>query len=602
VVSADASDNFGTQSSATATSTANFSLVNNGNAPFNFTGFTSTPDFSVTTTSCVAPVAVGATCTGTITFNPGPGDQGTLSTEILAQSGAANSPVGINVVGVGVPLAKSATALSVTNPTVDGAPAVITVTAASGTGVPTGQVTLTITGATLTAPAVLTGTLAKGTITITPPQLSAGSYTFSVSYQGDRIFGTSTATAQVTIAPGAVTITQGPLTTSQSLVEIGGIYYVLAGNTGAQEPYDGSVSQYEYTYPVTIAATDGVPLIGQPVYNAKGTVVGVNYGTVTYQGASNPGCDPVSVSSTGIGSFSAQCFTINTSNNSIPDLETTYTITPVYSPVGTGSTLCNPTCVTNPNYTTVTGTPITLTALRNPVVQITSNPGTLSVSPGSTVTSKLTLTSVLGYGVAGAGALLNNYSLPVQLACDGLPAYATCSFNYTTPDPSDANSVDVGPAPGTVLSFMGGASAPCAAAAPGAVGGCFGPGTVIMTINTNVPSGVASMNHGQSKIVFAAMFGFGLLGFAFRRKKKSVRGILPTLVCLLLCTGIMASISGCSTTQLGTTTGNSTPAGTYTVTITAKQVGSQVITQYPYVTYGNSNQVSLPFTMSVTIQ
>jgi hypothetical protein len=123
-----------------------------------------------------------------------------------------------------------------------------------------------------------------------------------------------------------------------------------------------------------------------------------------------------------------------------------------------------------------------------------------------------------------------------------------------------------------------------------------------MTINTNVPSGVASMNHGQSKIVFAAMFGFGLLGFAFRRKKKSVRGILPTLVCLLLCTGIMASISGCSTTQLGTTTGNSTPAGTYTVTITAKQVGSQVITQYPYVTYGNSNQVSLPFTMSVTIQ
>jgi sugar lactone lactonase YvrE len=601
-VSADASINFGTLTSATATATANFSIVNNGNAPFNFTGFAGTADFSVTTTSCVAPVAVGATCTGTITFNPGPGDQGTLSTEILAQTGAANSPVGINVVGVGVPLAKSATTVSVTNPTVDGAPAVITVASASGTGaVPTGQVTLTITGSTLTAPVVLTGTLANGTITLTPAQLSAGSYTFSVSYQGDRAYGTSTATAQVTIAPGAVTLTQGPLTTSQSLVEIGGTYYVLAGGTGAQEPYDGSVSQYEYTYPVTIAATDGVPLIGQQV-SVGGKVVGVNFGTVTYQGAPTPGCEPVPVSSNGIASFSAQCFTINTSNNSIPDLETTYTITPVYSPVGTGSTLCNPTCVTNPNYTSVTGTPITLTALRNPVVQITSNPGTLSVSPGSTITSTLTLTSVLGYGVAGAGALLNNYSLPVQLACDGLPAYATCSFNYTTPDPSDANSVDVGPAAGTVLSFMGGGAAPCAAAAPGAVGGCFGPGTVMMTITTNVPSGVASTRHGQSRGIFAAMFGFGLLGLVFSRKKKSVLGILPTLVCLLFCTGIMASISGCSTTQLGTTTGNSTPAGTYAVTVTAKQVGSQVITQYPGIVYGNSNQVSLPFTMSVTIQ
>ncbi len=602
LVSADASINFGTLTSATATATANFSLVNDGNAPFNFTGFSSTADYSVTTTSCTAPVAVGATCTGTITFNPGPGDQGTLSTLITAQTGAANSPVGINVVGVGVSLANSKTTVTVSNPTVDGAPAVITVVPASGSGAaPTGQVTLTITGGTLTMPVVLTGTLASGTITITPPQLPAGTYTFSVSYQGDRTYGTSTAIAQVTVAAGAVVLTQAPLAPSQSLVEIGGIYYVLAGGTGAQEPYDGSVTQYSYTYPVTIAATDGAPLVGQSV-SVDGKVVGVNYGTVTYMGAPTPGCEPVPVASTGVASFTASCFTINTSNNSIPDLETTYTITPVYSPAGTGSTFCNPTCVVNPNYTTVTGTPITLTALRNPVVQITSNPAALSVSPGSTVTTTLTLTSVLGYGVAGAGALLNNYSLPVQLACDGLPAYATCSFSYPTPDPSDAQSVDVGPAAGTVLSFMGGASGPCAAAAPGAAGGCFGPGTVIMTINTNVSAGVASVHHGQSKITFAALLGVGLLGFAFSRKKKSLRAALPTLVCLLLCIGLLAGISSCSTKQLGTTTGNASPAGTYMVSITAKEVGSQTITANPGIVYGNSNQVSLPFTMNVTIQ
>ena len=597
-VSADASINFGTLSSATATATANVTVVNDGNAPFNFTGFTSTPDFSETTTSCSAPEAVGATCSATITFNPGPGDQGSLSGELLVQSGAANSPVGVNVVGVGVALAASTTTVSVTNATVDGAPAVITVAPASGKGAaPTGQVTLTITGANLTTPVVITGTLVNGTITLTPPQLPAGSYTFSVSYQGDRTYGTSTASEAVIVAVGAVTLTQAPLVPSQSLVQIGGIWYVLAAGQGAEEPYDGSVSQYEYTYPVLVAATDGVPLIGQPIYNSKGTETAINYGTVTYQGALQPGCQPVPVASKGTAPFSASCFTINTSNNAIPDLETTYTITPVYSPVGTGSSVG----YTNPDYATVTGTPITLTALRNPVVQISSSPSSLTVSPGSAVTATLTLTSILGYGIGGAGGLLNNYSLPVQLACDGLPAYATCSFSYPTPDPTDPQSVDVGPSAGTVLSYMGGTSAACTKAVPGAVGGCFGPGTVIMTINTNVPSGVASLHRGQGETVFAAMFGLGLLGFAFG-KKKSLRGSVPTLVCLLLCSGIMAGISGCTTKQLGTTSGNPTPAGTYMVTITAKEVGSQVITQYPGITYGNSNQVSLPFTVNVTIQ
>jgi hypothetical protein len=65
---------------------------------------------------------------------------------------------------------------------------------------------------------------------------------------------------------------------------------------------------------------------------------------------------------------------------------------------------------------------------------------------------------------------------------------------------------------------------------------------------------------------------------------------------------LLAGISSCSTKQLGTTTGNASPAGTYMVSITAKEVGSQTITANPGIVYGNSNQVSLPFTMNVTIQ
>jgi hypothetical protein len=196
-----------------------------------------------------------------------------------------------------------------------------------------------------------------------------------------------------------------------------------------------------------------------------------------------------------------------------------------------------------------------------------------------------------------SGGLLNNYSLPVQLACDGLPAYATCTFSYPNPDVSDPESVAVGPAPGTLI---GGVA--CAANV-----GCVGPGTVIMTITTNIPPGtVASLGRGPSAVSFAAMFGLGLLGLALGKKKKSLRGRVPMLACLLLCCGIMAGLSGCTTKQLGAASGTVSPAGTYQVLITAKQVGSRTVPKTPGnlagIVYGNENQMSLPFTVSLTVQ
>jgi hypothetical protein len=464
-------------------------------------------------------------------------------------------------------------------------------------------VTLTITGATVTTPVTVTGTLANGTVTIAPPQIPAGTYTFSVSYGGDRAYGKSTASVQVVVAAGAVTLTQ-PTMAAVQLADPA-YPYVLSTATGSQEPYDSSAQPFYYTYPVQVVATDAAPLIGQTVYDSKGKLVGMNYGSVTFAGASTASCQPIPVAADGTAPFQTDCLAIDTSNNSIPDLLTSYTITPMYSPVGTGSAFCNPTCVVNPNYASFTGSPISFTALRNPVVQISSNPSSLTVSPGSTTTATLTLTSLLGFGYAGggntpptanvqepSGGLLNNYSLPVQLACDGLPAYATCTFSYPNPDVSDPDSVAVGPAPGTLI-----AGVACAANV-----GCVGPGKVIMTITTNIPSGsVASLGRGPSAITFAAMFGLGLLGLAFGNK-KSLRGRVPTLAGLLLCCWIMAGLSGCTTKQLGVTSGTVSPAGTYQVLVTAKQVGSRTITQYPGIVYGNENQMSLPFTISLTVQ
>lgn len=110
-------------------------------------------------------------------------------------------------------------------------------------------------------------------------------------------------------------------------------------------------------------ATDGAALIGQPIYDNTGKLVSMNYGSVTYQGVPTGagGCAPVPVALDGTAPFPTSCFPINTSNSSILDILTAYTITPVYSTAGTGASAGS----TNPNYAAATGGPISFTALRN---------------------------------------------------------------------------------------------------------------------------------------------------------------------------------------------------------------------------------------------
>jgi hypothetical protein len=553
--------NLGTLTSTTGEQTANITIVNDGNLPLNITGFSNTADFSETGTACIGtPVSPGLACTATVTFNPGAGDQGPLSGQLLVKSDAANAPIGINVTGVGAALAASTTTVTVNKPAVTNAPVVITVASTSGTGpVPTGNVTLTVTG-TGFSPVVITQPLKNGTVTITETAIMVGSDTFSVSYGGDRVYGTSKASTTATVGAGTLMLVQPPASSVPT--------YVLANGTGAQEPYDGSQIPFYYNYPVVVVSANGAPLVGVPIFNAKGVQVGTDYGHVTYVTANGAAaCQPVNVNADGTAPLGTQCFTIDTSNNQIPNILTTYTVTPVY----TGNT--------DPNYATVTGTPITFTALRNSMVTITANPTSLTVSTGSTATANLTLTSLLGYGIAGATSSLNNYSLPLEVECDNLPAHSSCTFTYPTPDPSDPQSVAV-----TATT----------------------PGKVIMTINTNLPVGITTASLRRSSVAFAATFGLSLLGLAFGRK-RTLRASLLGIVCVLLFSGMAAGLSACGTAQIGTASVLTTPKGTYTVTVTARQVGTKLVPNSPanlppLTVQGNGNLMSLPFTMTVVVQ
>ena len=177
--------NLGILATTTSTQSGGLTVLDNGNLPLNITGFAAAADFSVSGTTCTSgAVPVGGACAATVLFNPGPGGQGSLAELLVAQSDAANAPVGINAIGTAASLVASTTAITVAKSTVNSAPVTATVASASGAGpTPTGIVTLTISAKTGT-PIIATQTLANGTVSFNLAQVPVGSYTFTVSYGG----------------------------------------------------------------------------------------------------------------------------------------------------------------------------------------------------------------------------------------------------------------------------------------------------------------------------------------------------------------------------------------------------------------------------------
>jgi hypothetical protein len=532
-VSTTGSLNFGTLANG-ATPSLDAVLTNEGNAALNITGFTNTNtlDFSASGSSCTAAaLAQGTTCDVTVTMSPGPGEQGSLSAQIGIQGNQANSSVVLDAAGVGAPLANSVTTISVaTTATVTDVPVTVKVAPQSGTGVPTGNVALTVDGGTATIMA-----LTNGSAQFNLMPISAGSHTFSVEYQGDRTYGRSSASISATVAKGSVTMSL-PVPPQ----------YVL---NNQEVNNDAGTTPYFVTYKMQVTASAGTPT-----------------GTVTFMDGSSPACGAgvgespatVKLDANGYASFTTDCLSVPSDTNPTT-LISIHTITPVYNG--------------DSNYQSYTGSSITFNVLRNPSVIITSSPAAVTVTAGSTVSAGLTLTSVEGYGSSGAGQPIWNYTLPLALECNGLPAHSTCTFS--------SSSINV-----TTTT----------------------PGTATVTIQTNVPVGTTTasiQNSQKAPFAYAALFGIGFFGLLVRGKRKSITRYFA-LLCILALGGVFAGITACSTNTLTQSTDSlKTPAGTYAVTITAQQVGSVTVPGSNgalTTVYGSHDQISLPFTINVTVQ
>ncbi len=550
LVSINGALSFGTVSGSTS---QNVSLLNIGNSSLAVTGFVSsdTEDFSAT--GCTSPANSGSACDAVVTLNPGPGVQGPISSTITVQGNQSNAPVVINAVGAGGSLANSGATISVaSSANVISIPVTVTVAPVSGSGTPTGTAIITVDGANPT-----TATLSNGTASVTLTAIPAGSHVFAAKYIGDRTYGSATASTTVTVAKATVTLAVPALP-----------QYVLSLVDG-DIPYDSSLQAYYENYVVMVNGAAGLPATGTMSFMQSASVVcgAVNLG-IPAAGEANfqPGCLPVSANS-------------NTPNELTPQTITSI----VYS----GDANYLPATAT----TTTAGAALTFGELRQPSVAISPNPGSIAITAGAG-SAQLSISSVLGYGVSTNPAYpsststltLNNYTLPVGFACQGLPAYATCTF-------SGGNYVDLGGTlhPDEVVVDTDPSK----------------PVSITVAINTNV-SLTASNRVQPSPIAFALLFGIGLMGLVSRRR-FAVHGRLLTLTFFMTLSGVTLGLASCSSTSSTTSNSNSTttPSGSYTVSITAQQVGSATVlgsTGTPVTLYGNLNQVSLPYTLKATVQ
>jgi len=433
----------------------------------------------------------------------------------------------------------------------------------------------------------------------------------------------------------------------------------MPGNGTGAAPYDGSVLPWQYSFTLSVLTKYGIPT-GTLTVDDDSTACpagtsSTSMGTATcalasYKGIACPqnsansnqvlqngAADPKTLVGSAVGNqpFATAClYQVPQGTTYTPVIYTHY-VTPVFSG--------------DANFNPSNGTPMLFQATRGPLLQLgtpaspaTTTAPSLTVSSGGSASINLTLTSILGYGIAGKNGLLNNATFPVTLTCDNLPPHATCSFNYPTPDPSISTAVDIPfPSDCTTANVAQGQSVnpppqgtgnscvisytpvpvtiPATSTTPAStVMMTTGTGQVTMTINTNVTVGTttASSNVSPATVTLAAIFGFGMVGLFFRRKafEKSRQFLMVVLVALAV--ALAVSVTACSTTNLSPETVLKSPSGTYAVTVTAQQVGNQCEPAAPspsdncttssggtgQLAHGSNNPVSLPFYVNVTVQ
>jgi sugar lactone lactonase YvrE len=354
--------------------------------------------------------------------------------------------------------------------------------------------------------------------------------------------GSSETTQTVVLTNGAA---------SFSLTGLNGGTYILFASYKGDPIFGGSSSTRTFTFAVSqatpivaLSEPSGISPIYGTYYVLQGaaatlqasvtSTAGSTSGSVQFlnngSAPADPTQNPVTLGANGIAVF-------NTSNLAVG----TYNLTVVYDG--------------DINFASVTSPVVTIQVINRSAL-ITASPASVSTPAGTPVTTALTITPLEGYAPL----------MGVQMYCevqpvDTVPPDAECTFDV----PLVMFSRTVGALPT--------------------------PQVTHMTISSNIPVNEISMRTGNSPILFAGMFGLGLLGLVFRRRGKFNRAPLTVVCVLLLFGGTLLGFTGCTNSGYTTTPPAphvTTPAGTYNISVYTLDLGTNQIS-------------SLPFTLAVTI-
>ncbi len=327
-------------------------------------------------TTGVTPVAPGSSCIIDVQITAA--DVGARAGTMTVTSNAVNAPsVTAALVGTGVNnLERSKVALALTPATGVAYPGVtvatITVSPTVTTGVPAGQVILTLINQnpllhqTTTLPA---GNLsAAGVTTFNLTGILGGTYTVQAVYHGDTTFSGGLAKTVFTVSQAVPTVT---LTQPSNVKPILGVYYVLLGSNT--------------TLSAAVASTTGTP---------TGNISFMNGSKVA-----DTTQNPVTLNANGKATFSTQNLPAGT-----------YTLTAVYNG--------------DQNFATVTSPVITFQVIPASVI-ITATPPSLTITPGVPAQTLLSLQSLVGFSAT------NSLYGGVFIACDNttVPKYTECTFD-----------------------------------------------------------------------------------------------------------------------------------------------------------------------------
>jgi len=508
--------------------------------------------------------ANGTSATGTVTLKDGTstlttvtlsGGSATYATSSLlpgthpitaVYSGDTNNLPSTSAVMSQIVQSASSTLTLTASPTTANFGTAITLTAtATGNGsTPTGTITFTDGSVSLG-----TATLnAGGVATLATTTLSVGQHSIVATYGGDANNGASTSSAAIVRIQQQTSVA---LTSSLNPSGAGSpvLFTATVSSTGTLMPTG------------TVTFTDGTTVLGSGTLNTSGVAtftlatlavgthsVVASYGGDTLDSGSNSSALAQVVNK------NATTLTLAASSNTVSS-GSSFTLVAIVAskgilmPTGTvtflngitvlGTGTVNSSGVAtlvvtlslgnysltssyngDSNSTASTSNGVAVSVLLGTDYAMTLNPSSLTMQSGQNATVTVSIQTAL------------NYTDTVAMGCAGLPFAATCTFaqNQVVLKANSLQTVQV----------------------------------VVDTSNPLTSGGSAKNNIASSRLLYCALPGILLLGWITCRRRKSWHGAWRSLALLLIMVSAALAMPGCGSTNYKTT-----PAGTYTIAVTA---------------------------------